>query len=201
MLYKDFLAAAEKVIGERATQRVFSYATNDVLEKEIPGKFLIISDCDGILTDSSSYYDAGGKAFKKYGAYDKEAMKLALAAGIEFQFVTKDANGASITFSRLRDFCGEPIALGSGREASMSERIDLIKKYKKAGYRVFYCGDSLSDISVGAVSDGFLTVSNAPNVVQKSADFTAKNKGGYGGFADCIFKVLDSMLQDLIISY
>ena len=34
-------------------------------------KKIIISDCDGILTDGNMTYDGNGKRFKTYGCHDK----------------------------------------------------------------------------------------------------------------------------------
>jgi hypothetical protein len=45
-------------------------------EKYLNAKKIIISDVDGILTESSSYYTADGKVMKKFGAYDTEMINF-----------------------------------------------------------------------------------------------------------------------------
>ena len=60
-------------------------------------KKIIISDCDGILTDGNMTYDENRKQFKTYGCHDKELFNIAKDLGWEFLFVTDDCKDAVIT--------------------------------------------------------------------------------------------------------
>lgn len=76
--------------------------TNKKYPKYKALKKIVISDCDGVLTDSKSVYSKDGKFSKVYGAYDKEMMAfLRNNFGWKFIFVTDDKAGQEITFSRL----------------------------------------------------------------------------------------------------
>ena len=66
-------------------------------EKYLKAKKIIISDVDGILTESSSYYTTDGKVMKKFGAYDTEMINFMKTQGWDFLFVSKDKNGLEIT--------------------------------------------------------------------------------------------------------
>ena len=84
-------------------------------------KKIIISDCDGILTDGTSIYTSDGKIGKVYGSYDKEAIKEAHDNGWEFLFVSNDSNGWPITKKRLteyweRKWCNFDLATSNDRK-------------------------------------------------------------------------------------
>lgn len=64
-------------------------------------KKIIISDCDGILTDGNMTYDDNRKRFKTYGCHDKELFNIAKDLGWEFLFVTDDRTGCDITDRRI----------------------------------------------------------------------------------------------------
>ena len=64
-------------------------------------KKIIISDCDGILTDGNMTYDENRKRFKTYGCHDKELFNIAKDLGWEFLFVTDDKTGGDITDRRI----------------------------------------------------------------------------------------------------
>lgn len=150
-------------------------------EKYLNAKKIIISDVDGILTESSSYYTAEGKIMKKFGAYDTEMINFMKSQGWEFLFVSKDKNGLEITKRRILDL---KCVFG---EADVNTRIDIIKDKKIIYDFVVYIGDSLSDIVVFREADFAATVNNAPDIVKEYAQYTAKHNGGFGGFADICF--------------
>lgn len=153
-------------------------------EKYLKTKKYFVSDVDGILTESSSYYTKDGKVMKKFGAYDTEMISFMKTQGWEFIFVSKDKNGVEITKKRIEDLGCEFI------EANVEERIQVIKKCKQYPYinYVVYAGDSLSDIAVFREADFAATVNNAPDIVKEYCNFIAKHNGGFGGFADiCYF--------------
>ena len=151
-------------------------------EKYLNAKKIIISDVDGILTESSSYYTADGKVMKKFGAYDTEMINFMKSQGWEFLFVSKDKNGLKITKKRILDLKCVFV------EANVNKRIDIIKDKKDIYDFVVYIGDSLSDIALFREANFSATVNNAPDIVKEYAQYTAKHNGGFGGFADiCLY--------------
>ena len=150
-------------------------------------KIIIISDCDGILTNGTSIYTSDGKVAKIYGSYDTEAIKLAVDDGIKILFVSNDSNGWNITKKRLdeyknRGWCDYQIA-------SPQERKELVQHYKQLGYFVVFIGDSISDIHAGLESDFFCTTSNGFDDVKKLCHYISNREGGNGGFADIIYTI------------
>lgn len=145
-------------------------------------KNIIISDCDGILTDSHSIYSKNGKEYKIYGAYDKEMLQFMKYYNFKFIFVSDDLSGFEITKRRLDEWTDTQCKLIN---VNYEERYNLVLKYKNLGYNVFFIGDSISDIYAGEQANLFLTVKNASPIVKIYAKFIGEN-GGEGGFASCL---------------
>lgn len=150
-------------------------------------KKIIISDCDGILTNGTSIYTQDGKIAKIYGSYDTEAIKFGVDNGIEFLFVSNDATGWPITKKRLDEYKGRGWC--TYQLASAKERKELVQHYKQLGYFVVFVGDSISDISAGLEADLFCTTNNGFDEVKKQCYYIASREGGNGGFAQIIYFV------------
>ena len=55
---------------------------------------LIISDCDGVLTDGKLYYGAEGEVLKVFNVKDGTAIKALMAEGIKFGIVSGRGSAA-----------------------------------------------------------------------------------------------------------
>ena len=150
-------------------------------------KKIIISDCDGILTNGTSIYTQDGKIAKIYGSYDTEAIKFAVDNKIEFLFVSNDSNGWPITRKRLNEYKNRKWC--DYQLASAQERKELVKEYKNKGYFVIFVGDSISDIEAGLEADLFCTTNNGFDEVKEQCHYIADRDGGNGGFAQIIYFV------------
>lgn len=154
--------------------------------KRQKNQMLIISDCDGILTDARSVYSESGKMFKTYGAYDTEMLDVLNALDIKVEFYSSDKEGFRIHQARIQNHLKCSLVFGGAKE-----RIQHIKDVKKTtNQKVLYIGDSLTDVTVGLEADSFYTVSNAPSFVKKHSKYASNLVGGYGAFADIILYIL-----------
>lgn len=157
-------------------------------------KKVIVSDCDGILTDSKSIYTADGKFAKTYGAYDKEAMEFMLALNWKFVFVTTDKAGAGITEARLTHLEKMSPDMITYHVLGAQERANLVENLMNDNYKVLFVGDSLSDIGALNVATWAATTSNAPKTVKKYCDYVSELPGGSGGFADILLAIHENIL-------
>jgi len=196
------------------------YAGQDICDEYlIYNKKIIISDCDGILTDGGHYYTESGKKMKRFGSCDKEAMRFMMKCKWKFLFVTDDPSGHSITGQRLKDWNVSSIRLSdvikeywtpddAGYEltsfyaypdqapetrfvphVSSSSRVEIVKAFKEAGYYVVFLGDSMSDLAAAEHANLFCTIDNALDLVKENADIVSNKCGGFGGFADLMYKI------------
>lgn len=164
-----------------------SYMLSKYSDEYISMKKIIISDCDGILTDGNLTYsiDNDGKFAKTYGCHDKEMYKLAKKLGWEFKFVTNDSVGKDITDKRLSSSLHEKSILGDG-----NYRNCLVNKYKALGYLVVFIGDSPSDVKAASNAHISATTENVFKPIQKYFNYVSIYKGGHGGFADIIYELV-----------
>ncbi len=170
-----------------AMQRFPKYVASDTK--------VVVSDCDGILTDSKSLYTKDGKFAKTYGAYDKEMMELMLDLGWKFIFVTTDKAGAAITDSRLTHLEKiDPVKI-IHQVLGARERARLVEKMVADGCKVLFVGDSLSDIESLNVATWAATTANAPDIVKKYCDYASELHGGSGGFADILYAMHEEIMN------
>ena len=175
------------LMKENAKQRFPKYVDSDIK--------VVVSDCDGILTDSKSLYTKDGKFAKTYGAYDKEMMELMLDLGWKFIFVTTDKAGAAITDSRLTHLEKIDPAKITHQVLGARERARLVEKMVADGCKVLFVGDSLSDIESLNVATWAATTANAPNIVKQYCGYVSELDGGSGGFADILYAVHREIME------
>lgn len=163
-----------------------SFYVNNFSEKYLCTKKLIISDCDGVLTNGKSIYTINGKEAKEYGAYDKEMIKLAVKCGWDFLFVTSDKLGIDIHQTRMNDLMQKLVF------ADSKKRVELINEARKNGYKkVIFIGDSLSDIPALSNADISMTTRNSFDMVKVYCDYITDKNGGEGALAEAIWDVLE----------
>ena len=155
-------------------------------------KKIIISDCDGILTDGNMTYDENRKRFKTYGCHDKELFNIAKDLGWEFIFVTDDKTGCDITDRRISNSFKLHVT-----EANSKEREELVNKYKDAGYIVVFIGDSPSDLNAAGRANICATTYNCFEYIKSFFHYVSKYQGGHGGFADILYQLMLMDKDDL----
>lgn len=157
-------------------------------------KKIVISDCDGILTDGNMSYDYWHKTFKTYGCHDKEMYNLARMLGWEFAFVTDDASGYDITNSRVSSSLHQEVI-----KANWKEREKLVEKYKSQGYLVVFLGDSPSDLNAASAAHVSATTANCFEPIKEYFHYVSEFQGGHGGFADILYELVKLTEEQLKI--
>ena len=160
-------------------------------------KKIIISDCDGILTNGNSIYTSDGKTAKIYGSYDTEALEFAKDNNWEILFVSSDKNGWPITKRRLDEYKNK--GLCNYKVASAKERKDLVLKYKNEHYYIVFIGDSISDIDAGLNANIFCTTNNGFDNVKEHCQYISNRDGGNGGFAEIVYYVNKFINEHIIL--
>lgn len=183
--------------------------------KYYKAKKIIVSDCDGVLTDGTSlvgqhpndYSGMGiiGKFGKTYGSYDKEAIKFMQDMKWDFEFVTADKEGFHITNTRIKHLINKEVLYrdGAGRNRLLDYLADKGYSY------IVFIGDSLSDLetlyspslnlfcympTIDAFHDSARYImTNHLKLSDEEQDrkfktFTSK-VGGHGGFAENLYGI------------
>ena len=140
---------------------------------------LLLTDVDGVLTDSGMYYSEAGDELKKFNTHDGMGLQLIRQKGVKTGIITsEDTRLVERRFQKLKlDFLYQGKREG-GKLAAVKE---ICEKEGIKLKEVAYIGDDvncfelLSSVGLAACpSDALDTIKNIPGIIQM------KKKGGEG---------------------
>jgi len=147
---------------------------------------LIISDCDGVLTNGDLYYGPEGEVLKIFNVKDGTAIKDIMSSGIIFGIVSgRSSKALAFRAKELNlDFC----LMGIENKAEAVR--DLVSAHGLSKENVLYVGDDVNDCSARDEVGMFCAVHDADKAVKKMADVILKTKGGAGVFKEILNRIL-----------
>lgn len=144
---------------------------------------LVVTDCDGVLTDAAVYYSALGEELKRFNFRDGMGVQRLREAGIATAIVTGE--DSAIVTARANKLGIRHVYLGVKDKASLLSRV-LADAVVGAG-DVAYIGDDVNDLGImRAVREAGLTATPADGVceVKDVAHFSCSLPGGHGAFRE-----------------
>lgn len=148
----------------------------------MPPKVFVL-DVDGVLTDGGFYYTSEGKAMKKFGADDSDALSL-LRPYMEILFVTGDKRGSEISKKRVEDMRFELHLV------STIKRIEWIKE-RYDPLEVVYMGDGIFDHYVMKAVGYSIATADADGNAKKYADYVTERTGGKRAVAEACLHLME----------
>lgn len=148
---------------------------------------VVISDCDGVLTDGNFIYTSEGKVAKIYGPHDNDGVKMLKEKGFSVIFITADKRGFDITKKRIDDMnC--PLYL-----VSEKERLEWIKSYINThNFKDYiYIADGISDVPSLQNACFSIVPQNGRNEAKNIANYITPSNGGSGAFLDAAIMISD----------
>ncbi|XYH93040.1 KdsC family phosphatase [Sorangium sp. So ce1128] len=143
---------------------------------------LVLTDCDGVLTDTGVYYSERGEELKRFSLRDGMGVERLARAGIASAIVTGET---SPSVRRRADKLGMRVFLGvsdKGRHLPAILREAGVERSEVA-----YIGDDVNDLAImQAVAEAGLTAAPADAVsdVFCAAHRRCEARGGHGAFRD-----------------
>lgn len=141
---------------------------------------LLISDCDGVLTDTGVYYSGDGEELKRFSIRDGMGVERLRNIGVDVGFVSGEKSGPLLR--RAEKLGVSELHLGITDKVSVVEAIVETRGLEWA--QVSYIGDDVNDVEVmrrvglsGAPAD-------ATSFAKDAAHFIAPSRGGHGAFRD-----------------
>ena len=151
-----------------------------ILKKASKIKF-VITDVDGVLTDTGVYYSAKGEELKRYSIRDGMGVeRLKKILNIETGIMTKETT--EIVTSRAKKLNIEELYLGIQEKEKTFDEI-LEKKNLKAE-EVAYIGDDTIDVEIMKKSGLSACPKDATKFAKEVADVIVESSGGNGAFKD-----------------
>ncbi|MEN6421743.1 MAG: HAD-IIIA family hydrolase [Smithella sp.] len=149
---------------------------------------LLILDVDGVMTDGRIIMDDEGREIKNFHVRDGHGIKVLQRYGIEVALLT--GRLSQVVKQRAKDLDIKEVYQTVYNQREVVEKI--LKKHKLSAEETAYMGDDIIDIPV-LKSVGFsAAVADAVEVVKKSVDYVAKNKGGQGAVREICEMILQA---------
>lgn len=142
---------------------------------------LILTDCDGVLTDGGVYYSARGEELKRFNLRDGMGVeRLWKLAGIETGIITGE-NSPSVA-KRAKKLGINECHLGCKDKADTVGSILHTRKLSRE--EVAYVGDDVNDLPAFASVGLTACPSDAYAEVKAVADVVLACPGGHGAFRE-----------------
>lgn len=149
---------------------------------------LLLTDCDGVLTDGGMYYSEKGDELKKFNTKDgmgiqrlkESGIKCGIITGENTQIVVNRGNKLKLdyVYTNIKD------KLSVLKEIAEKERVDLSE--------IAYIGDDINDVEcISAVGLG-MAVADAMEEVKECADYVLSSEGGRGAVREAAELILNS---------
>ncbi len=141
---------------------------------------LLLSDCDGVLTDTGVYYSRDGEQLKRFSIRDGMGVERLRNIGIEVGFVTGEVTGPLV--KRAEKLGVTELHLGIKDKGSRVESILATKGL--AWDEVAFIGDDVNDLDVMIQVGLACAPADATAFAKEAAHYVAPSRGGHGAFRD-----------------
>lgn len=145
---------------------------------------LVLTDVDGVLTDTGVYYSERGEELKRFSVRDGMGVELLRNAGVETGFLTRETSGAvKARAAKLR--IEKYYFQGVREKAAFLETI--LRDTDFQAHEIAFIGDDINDAELlRTLSRTGLTASpsDAMPVARDAALYHCRARGGEGAFRD-----------------
>ena len=180
-----------KQIAPNNKRQVVSSKQQAVTTK-LPRKIkLLLTDVDGVLTDSGMYYSEAGDELKKFNTHDGMGLQLIKAKGIKTGIVTSE--NTKLVERRFQKLKLDYLYQGKREGGKLASVKEICEKEGISLAEVAYIGDDvncfelLSAVGLAACpADALSAIKNIPGIVQM------KKKGGEGCVREFVEMIMNS---------
>lgn len=142
---------------------------------------LVITDCDGVLTDTGVYYSANGEELKRFSIRDGMGVeRLRKLTGVDTGIMTGELSGS--VKQRATKLKITELHLGIKDKPKCMQ--EILEKNNITLENIAYIGDDYNDLAL--LNTVGLSASPADGMIEirESVDYVCKEKGGNGAFRD-----------------
>jgi 3-deoxy-D-manno-octulosonate 8-phosphate phosphatase (KDO 8-P phosphatase) len=154
---------------------------------------LVITDCDGVLTDGSVYYGPAGEILRRFSVRDGMGVERLRDAGIATAIMSGEDCGSIRRRARKLDLAH--VRLGVRDKGA--ELPSLLAAAGVEASEAAYIGDDVNDLEVlQELGDGGLTAAPADALlmVADAVHYRCRSRGGEGAFREFAEWILDTRL-------
>ncbi|MCF8307120.1 MAG: HAD hydrolase family protein [Ignavibacteriales bacterium] len=154
---------------------------NDRLIKRASSIKLMVTDIDGVMTDTSIYYSSDGEELKRFSVRDGMGVeRLRKFANIETVIMTGE--NSDIVLRRAEKLKIRDVYMGVKNKADLFPEVAEI--FGVSFEEIAYIGDDTNDIEVMRLAGLSACPADATSFAKAVADIVVESKGGSGAFRD-----------------
>src|SRR5262245_23599951 len=153
---------------------------------------LVLTDCDGVLTDAGIYYSRRGPELMRFSRRDGMGVERLRAAGIETGVISRE--DSPITARRAKALNFEEVHFGIREKLPIIERLAAARGLSLS--QVAYLGDDVNDLAALRAIGLSGCPADAEPMVQEIVDYICTQRGGCGAFREVAELVLGAQQSD-----
>ena len=150
---------------------------------------MLLTDCDGCLTDGGMYYSEHGDEMKKFNTRDGMAFALLKQRGIITGIITSE----NVELNRRRAEKMQIDELYMGAKDKLTIVKELAAKYHLLMHEIAYIGDDINDLPVLKAVGFSCCPSDAVSEVRYAVNYITSAKGGEGVIREAAEKIIDDI--------
>jgi 3-deoxy-D-manno-octulosonate 8-phosphate phosphatase (KDO 8-P phosphatase) len=142
---------------------------------------IVLTDNDGVLTDTGVYYSTKGEEFKRFSIRDGMGVeRLRKYAGVETIIITGEESGSVRT--RAEKLKIKEYYLGVKKKEELLP--EIMRKNNIAPEEIAFVGDDSNDFELMKLVGFNATPADGMSFIKDLADYVCDNKGGNGAFRE-----------------
>jgi 3-deoxy-D-manno-octulosonate 8-phosphate phosphatase (KDO 8-P phosphatase) len=154
------------------------------LERRAKRIKLVLTDCDGVLTDAGVYYSEQGEQLKRFSLRDGMGVELLRNGGVATAIITREISGPVQKRAQKLQLPH----LFEGVRDKLAHLPEILRVTGLEADALAYIGDDVNDLPIiTEISErGGLTAApmDAVDEVAKVVHYRTKKPGGFGAFRD-----------------
>lgn len=153
---------------------------------DLPQIKMLVTDCDGCLTDAGMYYSENGDELKKFNTKDGLGFGLLKQNGILTGIIT----GEDVELNRRRAAKLKLDFIESGIKDKESALKEVCSRFDINPENVLYIGDDINDLPAMKIAGYSACPNDAMQSVKNFADYVCSANGGKGVIREVVELIL-----------
>jgi YrbI family 3-deoxy-D-manno-octulosonate 8-phosphate phosphatase len=160
----------------------------NILQQKAQNIKLLITDCDGVLTDGGVYYGEDGEQLKKFNIQDGMGVeRLRKLMGIETAIITGEASPSVI--KRAEKLQINELHLSAKDKPAVLK--EMLTRLQLTDEQIAYIGDDYNDLEIMKLVGLTACPANALPAIKAQVDYICENKGGEACFREFAELIID----------
>lgn len=156
-----------------------SQAETTIVERA--GKIkMLLTDCDGVLTDGGMYYSEQGDESKKFNTKDGMAVAKLREQGVKFGIITGE--NIQLVRRRAEKLKADACYIGVGDKIAALD--EICDKFQVSYDEIAYIGDDLNDLGVLGRVGLPCSVADGSKQARRAAAYVTQARGGEGALRE-----------------